>query len=239
MSKIYGHRGLYDNISVFENTEKSFMDCLLNSIGIETDIRLTSDGQVVVIHDHDTKRLYNKDYKVNYTSYHKLKSLKTIDNSKIMLLSEFLELVNGSVPLILEVKAFDYGFNKNEMTKKLNNILKNYKGEYKVISFNHEFLAYYYNVFKDKYDLGLLVSTLPKHFWIDSEMRKKMSQLYYYNPNFMKTLVYDSELFPDKFDNSIEMVYNVQFTEDVVKYKDNKINMILDKHLYEFYKGLV
>jgi glycerophosphoryl diester phosphodiesterase len=68
--KIISHRGEHDNRSVFENTVKAFDRVLEKGVyGIEFDVRWTKDLKPVVIHDSDTKRLYNKKLSVNKTSF--------------------------------------------------------------------------------------------------------------------------------------------------------------------------
>ena len=44
--------------------------------GIETDMHVTSDGKFVIIHDDDTSRVSNKNYKVEKTDFDTLRSIK-------------------------------------------------------------------------------------------------------------------------------------------------------------------
>ena len=56
--KFYAHRGLH-NLSegVPENSMAAFRRAAEHGYGIELDVQLTRDGQVIVAHDYDLKRI--------------------------------------------------------------------------------------------------------------------------------------------------------------------------------------
>ncbi len=140
-NKEIAHRGLYNNAKgIYENTLSSFKYALKKEYPIELDVHLTKDNKVIVFHDSNLKRLFNNNQKIKNLTYEELKKFKypnSLDN--IPLLEEVLELVNGKVPLIIELK-YDrkVGLLEEEVVK----LLKNYKGNYALKSFR--FRSVYY-----------------------------------------------------------------------------------------------
>ena len=55
--KHIAHRGMFDNISVTENSLEAFRRACDSGFGIELDVRLSSDGIPVVIHDDNLERV--------------------------------------------------------------------------------------------------------------------------------------------------------------------------------------
>lgn len=76
--KIYGHCGAqaYAPENTLESFELSFK---MGSHGIENDIRMTLDGEIVVIHDADTELRYGKKLVIEESTLAQLKELVAID----------------------------------------------------------------------------------------------------------------------------------------------------------------
>ena len=99
------HRGLHNNDTIPENSLKAFQKCIDKNIPIELDVRVTKDKQIVVFHDDKLSRMTEIDGYVNNIDYADLLSARLLKtNEKIPLFSEVLELVNGKVPILIEVK---------------------------------------------------------------------------------------------------------------------------------------
>ena len=101
------HRGLYTaDQSIPENSIAAFSNACENGYGMELDVQLSADGQVVVFHDDDLNRMCGVDSRVNALTFKELKklSLKGSDQH-IPLFSDVLETVNGKTPLIVELKT--------------------------------------------------------------------------------------------------------------------------------------
>ena len=100
---LYAHRGLHDgNQVVFENSMQAFTQAVKHGYGIEMDLQSTRDGQVVVHHDLNTLRVCGTDAIIEQTDYADLPLLP--DGTPIPLFADFLQLVGGKVPLIIELK---------------------------------------------------------------------------------------------------------------------------------------
>lgn len=139
--KIIAHRGIHDNKIIYENTLEAFELAIKKDYIIELDIHLTKDKKIVVFHDYNTKRITGIDKIVEQSTYKELNNQNAIH---IPLLEEVLKLVNGKVPLLIELKQL---CKVGELENNLMAILKKYKGKYAIQSFNPKVLYY----FKKKY----------------------------------------------------------------------------------------
>ncbi len=138
----YAHRGLHDNkTDAPENSAKAMKLAVENGYGIELDVQLTKDEKVVVFHDATLKRVCGVDAKVNSMTYEELQQFRLLDSEeRIPLFSDVLKVIDGKVPLIMEVKMVD---SKTRVCELANEELKNYKGIYCMESF-HPFAVQWY-----------------------------------------------------------------------------------------------
>lgn len=140
------HRGLFNN-NYPENSLSAFENAVKNNYGIELDVQFTKDKKIVVFHDDNLERMTKDKRNVNELTYNELKKLKLLNsNENIPLFEEVLDLVNGKVPLIIEIKNCK---NIIELGEETYNILKNYKGKFAVESFNPMVLNWYKNNAKE------------------------------------------------------------------------------------------
>lgn len=152
-NSVIAHRGVFDNKKVVENTLESFKKAIYRGYTIELDIRLTKDNKVIVFHDADLDRLTDKKGKLEYFSLDEVKKIKLLNKSNIPTLDEVLELVNGRVPLLIELKPCKGLVLEKEVVK----ILRNYNGEYAIQSFNPKTVLWF-RIFKKDIIRGLLIS---------------------------------------------------------------------------------
>ncbi|MBP3567978.1 MAG: glycerophosphodiester phosphodiesterase [Lachnospiraceae bacterium] len=138
----YAHRGGHDNNSdAPENSLKAMRLAVENGYGIELDVQLTRDEKVVVFHDGNLKRVCGIDAKVNSMTYEELQQLRLFDSEeKIPLFSDVLKVIDGKVPLIMEVKMVNA---KTRVCELANKELEGYKGIYCMESF-HPFAVWWY-----------------------------------------------------------------------------------------------
>jgi glycerophosphoryl diester phosphodiesterase len=139
---LYAHRGLHNNKSEApENSLKAFAMAVEKGYGIELDVQLTKDLVPVVFHDYNLKRACYKDIQVSSIPYEELKEYKLFKSEeKIPTLSEVLMLVDGKVPLIIELKI---PWRADQLCSKVSELLKDYKGFYVIESFNPFGLVWY------------------------------------------------------------------------------------------------
>lgn len=99
-----GHRGAkgYEP----ENTLIAFGKAInLGVDGIELDVHLSSDGELMVIHDETVDRTTNGKGEVNQLSLKELKALKIEITEKIPTLNEVLDVVNKRCFINIELKG--------------------------------------------------------------------------------------------------------------------------------------
>ena len=88
-SSIIAHRGIYNNITIYENTMESIMYAVKNNLIVEIDVRLTSDNELIVYHDEDAGRLIKLKDDINTLTYEDLEFLSPYHIPK---LKEVLDL---------------------------------------------------------------------------------------------------------------------------------------------------
>ena len=131
------HRGLHDlNRACWENTLSAFARAADKGYAIECDVHLTSDGVPVVFHDHELQRLAGQDGYIWQRTAAEMAALRiggTADHAPT--LDEVLKLVNGRVPLVIELKGTpgrDEG-----LVAAVARRLENYRGKAAIMSFDH------------------------------------------------------------------------------------------------------
>ena len=100
-----GHRGAKGHEP--ENTLISFQKALDMQVdGIELDVHLSADGELIVIHDETIDRTTNGIGLVNTLSLRQLKKCR-INNHHEPLLSEVFDLVNKNCFINIELKSYE------------------------------------------------------------------------------------------------------------------------------------
>ena len=157
-NRFIAHRGLHKNKMIPENSMLAFKAAIEKNYAIEFDINITKDNQIVVFHDDDLNRLCNKKENIEDVSYDFLKDLNLYEsNEKIPLLKELLDEVAGKIPLIIEIKKHkNIGLLENILLE----MLKEYKGEYFICSFEKDILLWLEKN-KPKEIRGLIFESLP------------------------------------------------------------------------------
>ena len=168
------HRGLH-NDELPENSLAAFENAIKNKYAIELDLRITSDGHVVVFHDDNLGRMTGSSGYVNKTTLEEIKKLRLLNTAeKIPTFKEVLDLVSGRTPLLIEIK----NMNKVGIEKNVWNILAKYDGEYAIQSFNPYTLEWFKNhaphvkrgqlssYFKNV-DIGIIKKIALKKLWMN------------------------------------------------------------------------
>jgi glycerophosphoryl diester phosphodiesterase len=190
------HRGFYKkDLSIPENSISAFKEALNHGYSIELDVNLLKDGQVVVYHDHDLKRIFNKDLSLDHLTYEDIKKYKYDNNETIPLLKDVLDLVDGKTNLLIELKPHGDVVN---LCKNFMEIMKDYQGNYAVFSF-HPKVVYYLKkhyphvirgqiseYFKDNYQMPKFMKFLMKRLWFNR----------FTKPDFISYGIYDM---PNKY----------------------------------------
>ena len=132
----YAHRGLHGEVGggAAENSLTAFRLAVERGYGIELDVHVSSDKEVVVFHDDTLKRVTGKDGRPEDFTAKELSELSLLGTGDgIPTLREVLSLVDGRVPILVEIKETG---GDHTVTEKTALLLREYKGDYIVESFN-------------------------------------------------------------------------------------------------------
>jgi glycerophosphoryl diester phosphodiesterase len=102
----FAHRGLHYGSAFPENSVIAFAAALELGAGIECDLRLTTDGRIVIFHDVDAWRMCSSRLHIGQSTHEQLSRLR-LGEDPIPTLESLLALVRGRIPLLLEVKVED------------------------------------------------------------------------------------------------------------------------------------
>ena len=129
----YAHRGLHGD-GIPENSLAAFARACENGCGIELDVQLSRDGVVMVFHDATLVRMTGREGKLCDYATEELAQMTLADTKeKIPTFAEVLALVNGRVPLLVELKGETTNV---ALCPKVAALLQDYKGPYCLESFN-------------------------------------------------------------------------------------------------------
>ncbi|MCM1327131.1 MAG: hypothetical protein NC094_10665 [Bacteroidales bacterium] len=139
---LYAHRGLHDNhTNAPENSLSAFRRALNAGFGIELDVQLTKDRIPVIFHDFTLDRVCGAKGKVCDYTYEELQQFSLCGSGeKIPKLADVLDMIQGKVPLIVELKIERKDISLCPIADAL---LSDYKGLYCIESFNPLGLNWY------------------------------------------------------------------------------------------------
>lgn len=152
----YAHRGLHGD-GVPENSLSAFELACQAGYGIELDIQLSKDGEVVVFHDGTLNRMTGVDGKVCDFTLDELSGLRLAGtDEKIPTLKEVLALVDGRVPMLVELKGATLD---TTLCGKAYELLKDYGGSFCLESFNPRLVKGIKDLMPERF-CGLLYSNI-------------------------------------------------------------------------------
>lgn len=129
------HRGLFDNQrNIPENSMIAFESAVAAGYPVELDVQMLSDDRIAVFHDSFLSRMTEQSGSIFNKTSEDLKNIKLLKTDQtIPLLEDVLDLVDGKVPVIVELKSRRV---VGKFESQVHNLLSKYKGEYAVESFN-------------------------------------------------------------------------------------------------------
>ncbi len=129
----YAHRGLHGG-GIPENSMAAFRRACEAGYGIELDVHLSRDGEVVVFHDETLVRMTGCDRRLDELTLAELKSLSLSGTDQtIPTLAEVLSLVAGRVPILVELKGESLS---TALCERVAQQMRAYGGDYCFESFN-------------------------------------------------------------------------------------------------------
>jgi glycerophosphoryl diester phosphodiesterase len=128
------HRGLHGG-SIVENTMQAAQAAANAGYGLECDIHLSADEEVVVFHDYTLHRLTTSTGRVREKNFAELRDISFRSTTdRIPSLREFLAAVAGRVPVLIEMKSLWSGDTK--IAEKAAAIVSEYRGHCALMSFD-------------------------------------------------------------------------------------------------------
>lgn len=133
--RYFAHRGLHDNGGdAPENSMAAFRKAVEAGYGMELDVHVTGDGVPVIFHDSELERMCGVTGEIKDYTYEKLQCFMLGKSTeRIPKLEDLLLMVQGRVPLIVEIKSDLADVSECAVIDKT---LREYDGEYCVESFN-------------------------------------------------------------------------------------------------------
>lgn len=182
---IIAHRG--SSKAAPENTKAAFKQAIKDKAdGIELDVHLSADNQVIVIHDPTIDRTSKGQGFIKDLSLNELKKLDfgsyfsdEFKGEKVLTLTETLDIIKDIELINIEIKK---GYNINqgieeEVLKSIEAV--NLKNEIIISSFNHESLKILKNTKNDIKIAPLLYARLYKPWEYAKSLKAEYLHLYY------------------------------------------------------------
>lgn len=189
------HRGVFGE-KIPENSLASFKQAIKNKLPIELDVTALADGTPVIFHDEKMARMTGRDGFISSLSLSDIADFRLQGTKeKIPTLAEALEVIDGKVPVLIEIKN---NGKVGPLEKAVWKELIKYDGEFAIESFNPYTLEWFKNnapkirrgqlasFFKDRDVTGIKRYALKRML-----LNKNISE-----PNF---IVYDGADMPNKY----------------------------------------
>lgn len=220
------HRGLHDK-NIPENSLGAFSKAIEKGFAIKLDVQLLADNTVVVFHDESLARMTSNDGYIKYLNKEDLKALSLKGTKEtIPTLQQVLKLVDGQVPILIDIKN---KYKVGNLEQAVIDVLKNYKGDFAVQSFNPYSLEYIRqhapNILRGQvsgYFKNEKIGWTKKYALKRMSLNKKVSQ-----PHF---IAYEASALPNRFVKKYKnlplLAWCVKSKEEylkTVKYCDNVI----------------
>jgi len=180
------HRALHDaSKGVFENCRSAIIAAIELGYAIEIDLQLSLDGRAMVFHDDTLDRLTDKRGDVSDYTAAELSQIKVGSGQDVIEpLEDILRLIDGRVPLLIELKDQSRQLSQTDgrLEQATIEALSLYHGPVAVMSFNPHMIATMAKLSSDL-PLGLTTGSFMDPSWgIDAERIAHLSQIADFDP---------------------------------------------------------
>lgn len=194
IAKPFAHRGLHGQAGP-ENSRAAFEAAIAAGHGIELDVQAALNGEPVVFHDYELDRLTDAHGRVADLDLEEINRLKLKGSGEtIPSLEEVLALIDGRVPLLIEIKSGSPSY--HQLCYWVAGYLRHYRGTVGVMSFNPR-VGHWLARHDARPLRGLVVSEQGKTY-LRGRMERWFS-LFRARPDF---LAYDIRDLPSRFASS-------------------------------------
>jgi len=221
----FAHRGVHNEYP--ENSIPAFEKAIDTNLAIELDIHLSKDNQIVVFHDDNLLRMTGENEFIKFLTYDEIAQYNLNDTQfKIPLLKDVLNLINGKVPVLIEIKTNN---NMKKLVPLLKQLLDTYNGKVFIQSFNPFVLRRCYK------EMPNILRGQLSSFFADDNLKfyKKIpiKKLFFKRFSHIDFVSYNINNLPNKYINKIDvpvLAWTIKTEEDYIKSKKNANNMIVD-----------
>ena len=180
------HRALHDaSKGIFENCRSAIIAAIEHGYAIEIDLQLSADGRAMVFHDDTLDRLTDKREDVSDYTAAELSQIKVGSGQDVIEpLEDILHLIDGRVPLLIELKDQSRQLSQTDgrLEQATINALSLYHGPVAVMSFNPYMIATMAQL-SSELPLGLTTGGFMDPSWgIDAERVAHLSQIADFDP---------------------------------------------------------
>ncbi len=136
----YAHRGLHGDTAP-ENSLAAFRAAVEKGYGIELDVHLSRDGHLIVHHDDSLLRMCGVDLPIQEATLEEIKQLFLSDShERVPTLEEALDVIQGKVPLIVELKSAS---SRKRLAEKVSRAMGDYPGVWCMESFDPRLVLWF------------------------------------------------------------------------------------------------
>ena len=180
------HRALHDaSKGIFENCRSAIIAAIEHGYAIEIDLQLSADGRAMVFHDDTLDRLTDKREDVSDYTAAELSQIKVGSGQDVIEpLEDILHLIDGRVPLLIELKDQSRQLSQTDgrLEQATIDALSLYHGPVAVMSFNPYMIATMAQL-SSELPLGLTTGGFMEPTWgIDAERVAYLSQIADFDP---------------------------------------------------------
>ncbi|WP_306143528.1 glycerophosphodiester phosphodiesterase family protein [Roseibium sp. MMSF_3412] len=137
------HRGFHDaDNGIIENTPSAISRAIEHNLAIEVDVQETADGKALVFHDYTLDRLAEGTGKViDFSSEDLVRTHMRTGTDKLWLLQDLFDLVDGKVPLVVEIKSLMRRDAQGDFVRSVTDQVAGYRGPACLKSFDPDMLS--------------------------------------------------------------------------------------------------
>lgn len=138
------HRGYHDaDKGIIENSPSAVSGAKDRTFGIEVDVQETADGEALVFHDYTLERLAEGTGKViDWHSKDLTRIQMKTGTDKLWLLQDLFDLVDGKVPLVIEIKSLMRRDAQGDFARHVTDQVARYQGPACLKTFDPDLLGH-------------------------------------------------------------------------------------------------
>ncbi len=170
----FAHKGLYSlDQTIPENSMPAFAAAVENGYGVDLDIQSTRDDKIICFCNSHIRSACGIDEMPSVFNYDQLQKLKLFGSEEhIPLLSDVLSMINGRVPVIIEIKSPGIRGGLWTLCERVYDVLCQYNGEYCIASFDPQVLRWFR---ENAEDVIRMQATMQYFDWRDEHTKKLKS----------------------------------------------------------------